>query len=614
MIGSLIIICSILLLFFTQQAIVAEYDEAQTMKTKLSESIQLIAPSYELPIAMKDQNGDIFSEVYVEWRTPLPLTEIPSFVQQLFLESEDEEFYTHRGYNISAIIRAFVVNAQADAKRQGGSTITQQLIRMQYLSTDKTYERKIVELLYAAELEKRMTKEEILEAYLNEMYFGNRVYGIGSAAIYYFNRPLHALNEAEMAFIAAIPNNPSRYDPLTNFEATKKRQERLLDTMLKNDVLTATEVEQFKQMPIELSLKAKTNDFPMYSDYVMNELKELIAQEEGFANQLASTEDKSEKEMIQAAFREKLSQVLKSGIIIETALHPAKQRMDERALTNLLQSGNLQAGAAVIDNEKREIVSIFGGREYVSTGFHRAFQAVRQPGSAIKPLLVYGPLFENYPYTGKTVVNSGPICIQSYCPKNVGGYTYGMTTIQEAFRHSHNTTAVRMLQLVGVSNAFSYLEPFHFQSVSSRDWNYSAALGGFENGMTPLELASAYTSFIDGTYQTPRAIRSVTTTDGEILYEWSDSSIEVWSPSTVATMRILLEDVVRNGTGKGVTQRTHYTGIKTGTTDSYNDLWTAGLNQKYTTAVWLGYDKPGSIQFASQQKRHLRAIDALLRE
>lgn len=152
--GSVIIICSILILLFTQKAIVAEYDEAQTMKTKLSDSIQLIAPSYELPIAMKDQHGQTFSEVYIEWRTPLTLSEIPSFVQQLFLASEDEEFYTHRGYNISAIIRAFVVNAQADAKNQGASTITQQLIRMQYLTTEKTYERKVVELLYAAELEK----------------------------------------------------------------------------------------------------------------------------------------------------------------------------------------------------------------------------------------------------------------------------------------------------------------------------------------------------------------------------------------------------------------------------------------------------------------------------
>lgn len=612
--GSVIIICSILILLFTQKAIVAEYDEAQTMKTKLSDSIQLIAPSYELPIAMKDQHGQTFSEVYIEWRTPLTLSEIPSFVQQLFLASEDEEFYTHRGYNISAIIRAFVVNAQADAKNQGASTITQQLIRMQYLTTEKTYERKVVELLYAAELEKRMTKEEIFEAYLNEMYFGNRVYGIGSAATYYFNRPLHTLNEAEMAFIAAIPNNPSRYDPLVNFEETKKRQERLLDTMQKSGILTVEEIIQLKEMPIHLSLKGKKSDFPMYSDYVMHELKMLIAEQDGFTKQLAAADEAYEKEALQAAFNEKFSQVLKNGIVIETALRPEKQKMDEQALSHLLQSRNLQAGAAVIDNEKREIVSLYGGRGFTSTEFHRAFQAVRQPGSAIKPLLVYGPLFESTPYTRKTVVNSGPICIGSYCPKNVGGGVYGMTTIQDAFRHSHNTSAVRMLQLVGVEQAFSYLEPFNFQSISQKDWNYAAALGGFEKGMTPLEMASAYTSFIDGTYRTPRTIRAVKTVDGEPLYEWDDSFVEVWSSPTVASIRTLLEDVVLNGTGRGVSHKTGYTGIKTGTTDNYNDLWTAGLNNQYTTAVWLGYDNPTSIQFASQQKKHLSAINLLLKE
>lgn len=601
------------LLFITQRAIVAEIDVAETMKSNLAETVQFTAPSYELPIMMKDRDGDVFSEVYVEWRTPLPLPGIPLFAKQLFLESEDNQFYTHRGYDISAIIRAFIANSKTDRLQQGGSTITQQLIRMQYLTTDKTYERKIVELLYAAELEKQMTKDEILEAYLNEMYFGNRVYGIGAAATYYFNRPIQELNDAEIAFISAIPNNPSLYDPLVNFKGTKARQERLLDTMQKNDVITMKEAEQLKGMPIQLSLKTKINNHPMYSDYVMKEFKALIAQKEGLSKKMAYAENADEKKPLQIMLDERIAQVLREGIIIDTALHPIKQAADEKALSALLQPGNLQAGAAVIDNQTREIVSIFGGRDYVSPHFHRAFQAVRQPGSAIKPLLVYGPLFENHPYTEYTPVNSGPICIQSYCPKNVGGYTYGTTTIQEAFRHSHNTTAVRMLQLTGIDTAFSYLEPFAFQSVSSADMNYPAALGGLQKGVTPLELANAFTSFIDGTYSQPRAIRTVKNRQGTVLYEWNDERTSIWSPFTVATIRALMKDVVLNGTGKGVPYTPPYTGIKTGTTDHYKDLWTAGLNERYTTAVWLGYDTPSSIQFASQQKRHLQAIGELLK-
>lgn len=612
LIGYAAILCALPILFFTQRAIVAEFDESQMMKNQLSDAIQLDPPKYHLPITMHDQHGGIFSEVYVEWRTPVLLSDVPIFMQHLFLESEDTEFYEHRGYNVSAIIRAILVNAQSDGKSQGGSTITQQLIRMQYLTPDKTYERKVVELLYAAELEKTMSKNDILEAYLNEMYFGNRVYGIGSAASYYFNRPLDQLNEAEMAFIAAIPNNPSRYDPLINFDHTKARQERLLDTMEKENIITSEEAITYKEMPIHLDLKSKANQFPMYSDFVLKELKELIAHEEGFQKKIESQKDEEQKKLLGEQLDNKVAQLFTAGITIETALDPQKQAGDEQALNTLLHN-QLQAGAVVIDNDAREIVSLYGGANYTSNDFNRAFQAVRQPGSAIKPLLVYAPLFEITAYTGNTRVNSGPICIQSYCPQNIGGYTYGLTTIQEAFRHSHNTTAVRLLQQIGIEEAFSYLEPFDFKSVSSKDVNYSAALGGFQNGMTPLELASAYSSFIDGRYVTPRAIRTVKDRNGNVLYKWEKDSTIAWSDSTAATIRTLMQDVVLNGTGQGIPITTGYTGVKTGTTDRYHDLWTAGLNNRYTTAVWIGYDAPSSVQFASNQKRHLKAFQHLLR-
>ena len=173
---------------------------------------------------MTDRNGLIFAEEYMEWREPLALASIPIFVRQLFLESEDTGFFEHQGYDVAAIVRAFAVNTATDDIKQGASTITQQVVRMRFLSTEKTYERKLTELFYAAELEKQSTKDEILEMYLNEMYFGNQVYGIGAAATYYFSKPFDELNEAEMAFIAAIPNNPSLYDPL--FISIKQKKDR----------------------------------------------------------------------------------------------------------------------------------------------------------------------------------------------------------------------------------------------------------------------------------------------------------------------------------------------------------------------------------------------------
>lgn len=613
-IGIAIILLFIPILVLVQEAIAVELSTAHSFNEQMSRSIELSAPNVNVPIAMTDRNGVIFAEEYVEWREPIALGSIPTFVRQLFLKSEDTGFFEHRGYDVAAIARAFAVNTVADDVRQGASTITQQVVRMRFLSTEKTYERKLTELFYATELEKQATKDDILEMYLNDMYFGNQVYGIGAAASYYFSKPIHELNEAQQAFIAAIPNNPTLYDPLVHFDQTKKRQERLLDILAQNGVITTEEAQGFALMPIDLQLKKKENNFPAYSTYVLSELPKLIAQSEGFTDQIAGATDESHKQALEAQLRERTADVLATGLVIETALDPHKQQQDEQAVVALLKPEGLQAGAAVIDNETREIISLFAGKDYKKADFHRAFQAVRQPGSAIKPILVYAPYFESGPYTANNRVNSGNICIGTYCPTNVGGYVYGTTTVREAFRHSHNTAAIRLLQTVGIEKAFDFIEPFQFQSITQQDHSYAAALGGLTKGMTPLELAGAYTGFIDGTYRPVHAIRTVKDTEGNILYEWPNDKIDIWSPATVSTMRSLLSDVVKNGSGRGIPYTTAYTGAKTGTTDHYKDLWVGGLNQHYTTAVWLGYDRPQPMKRLSDQKIHLRLFSALLRD
>ena len=289
--GFFIIILAIPSLFVIHGAIATELRHADSLNKQVATSIELSVPDYHVPIIMKDRNGLVFSEEYVEWRNPLPLSDIPIIARQLFLDSEDTGFYEHRGYDIAAIVRAFMANATQNSLSQGGSTITQQLVRMQFLSTEKTYERKLTELFYAAELEKQLDKDDILEMYLNEMYFGNKVYGIGAAATYYFNRPLADLNQAEIAFIAAIPNNPTLYDPLTHFDATKERQERLLDILVKNNRVTKEQATIHKNAPIQLSIKKKVNRFPAYSTYVLSELEELIATAEGFEERLKNVKN-----------------------------------------------------------------------------------------------------------------------------------------------------------------------------------------------------------------------------------------------------------------------------------------------------------------------------------
>ena len=212
-VGFFLILCCFPLLLLFGNKIFAEYSTAKDFGGTIQKNIQPQVEVNPLPVAMYDRNGNVFSEEYVEWRQPAQLEDVPEIIKQIYLFSEDKEFYTHIGFNVSALTRAVVANSQGSIE-QGGSTLTQQLVRMRYLSVEQTYERKITELFYAYKLEQLYDKEEIFEMYLNEIYFSNQVYGIGAAASFYFQKPLAELTIAQMAFIAAIPNNPSLYDPL----------------------------------------------------------------------------------------------------------------------------------------------------------------------------------------------------------------------------------------------------------------------------------------------------------------------------------------------------------------------------------------------------------------
>ena len=493
--GYFLVICSIPLLFLIGIEVKEEIVTAKTYEEKLEASISLPQVQAQLPVTLLDREDNIFSEEYVEWREPPLLDEFPQIVKDIFIYSEDTSFFDHIGFDVSAIARAVMANSSEQSIQQGGSTITQQLVRMRYLTTEKTYERKLMELLYAYELEQMYSKEEILGMYLNEMYFGNQVYGIASAATYYFGRPIQQLTIAEMVFIAAIPNNPSLYDPLRNFENTKERQERLLDTLAKNAIISIAEAENYKAQVIELQVKQKIQQYPAYSTYVLQkELRSLVAYHEGFEAQLANANTVEERNLITLQLDATIDELLTKGVIIRTALHPEKQLADEEAINRILSPYKIEASAAVIDNTSREIVSIFGGRNYQKFNFHRAYQAPRQPGSAFKPLIDYAPAIELLNYTPSSTISGGHYCVGSFCPQNYGGGVYGNVSISTAFSWSYNTSALRLLNKVGLEQAFSYIDRFHFQSIAPADRNYAAALGGLTYGVTSLEMADAYTA------------------------------------------------------------------------------------------------------------------------
>ncbi|WP_042476001.1 transglycosylase domain-containing protein [Bacillus ndiopicus] len=610
--GFLIIISCFPLLFVLSGEISYEIEAARTFENQMKQSIELPNIISELPVTLLDQNNNVYSEEYVEWRKPLPFENIPQIVKDIFIYSEDSDFYEHIGFDLSAIARALVINTSEQAVQQGGSTITQQLVRMRYLSEEKTYERKLMEIFYSYELEKRYSKTEILNMYLNEIYFSNQVYGIESAATYYFGKSLNELSLAEIAFISAIPNNPSLYDPLKNFEQTKARQERLLQTLVDHDVITLAEAETHKSLPIKLNVKQKIQSYPAYSTYVLQELKWLVAQNEGLDILIANAKTAQEKEQLQAKLQDKVQSLLQQGAVIHTALDPAKQLHDEQAIDQILSLPELQASAVVIDNASREITSIYGGKNYKKFDLHRAYQTPRQPGSAFKPLIVYAPYFESTDYSPTSTVSGGAYCVGIFCPQNYGGGLYGQVSLSTAFRYSYNTSALRLYNTIGVDTAFNYLEKFNFHSLDPKDRSYAAALGGLTYGVTALEMADAYTSFIDGSYSQAHAIRTVTDLQGNVLYKWPTERSVIWSPKTVRYMRSMLTDVVTHGTGVGLYTTTNYIGAKTGTTNDFKDFWLAGLTDTETAAVWIGYDMPRSMEAIERYQIHFAIFNAIM--
>lgn len=605
--GYVIASFSLVLLIFISKNILLEVNAIKDEKETIANSVELDTVASDMPITLVDRNNNVFSEEYVEWRQPLPLDKIPTIAQKLFILSEDEQFYTHIGFNVSAIARAVVINSNEASSQQGGSTITQQLVRMRYLTTDKTYERKIMELFYAYELEQEFSKDQILEMYLNEAYFSNQVYGLGSAATFYFSKPIRELTPAELAFIAAIPNNPSLYDPVKHFDQTKARQERLLDKLVEKKEITAEEGKNLKAEQIVLNIKKKVQKYPAYSTYVLAELRELIANNAGYE---ATSEQ--EQATIDEKIDDKVNVLLQSGATIYTALDAAKQEQDEAAINQILANVDFQASSTVIDNQSREIVSVFAGKNYQKHDFHRAFQAPRQPGSAFKPIAAYAPFFNETGYDENYVVSGGPYCVYNYCPTNYKGGKYGDVTVKTAMQYSYNTSALRLVSRIGLDKAFSYINQFPFKSVDDSDKNFAATLGGLKYGVTTSELADAYTSFIDGSYKTAHTIRKVVDANGNVLYSWPNEPKQIWSAKTVQTMRTMLAAVVQNGTGKGLYTSSNYIGAKTGTTNDYNDLWLAGLTDHYTAAVWTGYDKPASMERYENDKIHFAIFNQIM--
>ncbi len=530
--------------------------------------------------ALYDKDNNYVSKIQsAQNRTVIALNTLPKHVVNAFLAAEDLRFYSHNGYDLVRIFGALFSNLKTGRLGQGASTITQQLIKLSHLNTDKTFKRKFEEISLAIQLEKVKTKDEILSMYLNFIYFGRGAYGIEAAAQAYFGISSKDLSPLQSACLASIIKAPTLYAPHLNEKNNKERRNYVLNTMLENNMLTQSEFDQAIHETLVIIEKKQEEDvYGWYVDACLEEAENVLS--------LSSEE------------------LLASGYKIFTALDQEKQKtIDAQYLVtsnfpkNAKDGTMVESAMACVDTKTGAVLAIVGGRNYaVKRGLNRATQMRRQPGSALKPLAVYAPAIDVHGYTAASVLHDAPTKFGNYQPRNSGYQYYGNVTIRTALQKSLNIPAVLLLDQIGIHSSQNYLQSVGIP-LDERDSNLSLALGSMTYGTSPVELAASYIPFANGgTYYEPYFIERIEDATGNILYRHKISSKKVLKESSAYLMTSLLRTVTTSGTGSRLSLANTPVAGKTGTvnmtTGGNRDIWMAAYNSEISTAFWMGFDRP----------------------
>lgn len=553
-----------------------------------------------------DANGNLISVLKGEKDMYyLEYNQIPTDVCSAIVSIEDKKFYQHHGVDFKAIARAVKAMIENGEVTQGASTITQQLARNIYLTQDKTWERKVEEIFIATDLEKMYSKEQILEFYLNNIYFGNGYYGIQAASKGYFNTEVKNLSLSQMAFLCAIPNNPTIYDPVDHIDNTLKRRDRILRNMYEDGKITQEVYEEAKAENITLERpQSIKNDYVETYTYYCATRALMKQQGFEFKSEFSSeTEKESYEEAYRELYEECNKQLYTAGYRIYTSINLDMQQELQNAIDTTLQDYTevneegiykLQSAAVCIDNTSGYVKAIVGGRsqEYNGYTINRAYKSYRQPGSAIKPLIVYTPMFEKG-YTPDTEVMDEPI---GDGPSNADGVYSGKITVRTAVEKSKNTVAWNLLAALTPEKGLEYLVKMNFARLDENDKRQAAALGGFTTGVSPLEMASAYATIEnDGCYWEPTCILKITDAQGNLVLSTQQEVTPIYRENAARMMTDVLKSVMTNGTGKGIALDGIPCAGKTGTTNDNKDGWFVGYTRYYTTSVWVGYDLPKKL-------------------
>ena len=520
-----------------------------------------------------DIKGNEIAVVHAEEdREPVKSEEIPENLKKAFLATEDVRFYQHIGIDYRGVMRAMWENITHRAVAEGGSTITQQLARNAYLNQERTFSRKIQEMFLALKIEHRHTKEEILEMYLNQIYFGRGVYGIQAASKYYFNKNVKDLDLNECAMLAGIPKSPNHYSPLNNLEEAQKRKAVVLQQMAKYGFISSSTAQKTAKQEIHLvqSAPREVGDAHYFIDYV----KQTIIDKYGDDG------------------------LYKGGLKIYTTLDMDMQRAAEEAMKNLPETNEAnglkqpQGALVAIDPHSGYIKAMVGGRG--TDMFNRAALAERQPGSAFKPF-VYAAALESG-YTPDSIVTDTPFTKYGWNPQNYDRNFYGSVPLSSVCAQSLNVATVRVADDIGIDKVIRYARDMGISTLvlegERNDVNLSTALGGITRGVTPLELTSAYCTFANkGIYAKGTPIVKVLDKDGNVLEEYPNptSSRRVLKEENAANLDSMLQGVVSHGTGTRANIGGHVAG-KTGTTSEYHDAWFVGYVPDLVVGVWIGTD------------------------
>ncbi len=525
-----------------------------------------------------DINGNvIYTTLSEERRIPVNIDKIPKHVQKAFIAIEDNRFYEHSGIDYRGTARA-LVSTLSGREVQGGSTITQQLAKNAFLTQERSLTRKIREAFIAKELEHKYTKDEILSMYLNRIYFGQGAYGIESASMYYFDKHVQNLDIAEAATLAAIPKSPNYYNPFENPQESKKRQELVIDQMVKYGFITADQAAQAKAKKMVYSTSHKAKNDPR--GYFFDMISQKVIEEVG------------------------ADALYKGGLKIYTTLDMDMQKAAENAMRHLpsyytdgKKLTQPQMALAAVDPKTGYVKAMIGGRG--QDKFNRATLAVRQPGSAFKPF-VYLTAMQNGFTPASIIEDKEEEFAKGWKPQNSDMQWHGKVSLRTALKRSFNVPTIKLAREVGVDKIVANAEKMGISTLvdsgAYSDVNLAMALGGLSKGVNPLEMASAYGVLAtNGLYSKPIALLKIVDREGKVLYQAKSQTKRVIDAASAYMTTNMLEDVLVSGTAGGMGIGRPAAG-KTGTTDTYIDAWFVGYTPDLSTAVWVGDDNNKPMQ------------------